>query len=243
MKWKLITLLFTSALIMSVTACGKEENSANTAVQQSMTEKGTEETKVEKTEEKTEENKKEELANWKGIVDHYGYRVVGKGSVSVDIKYPSLKPASSGCAYQMDPALVLIADPGLTSDMKEIWVENFEDTFSVAKNNIIMYIDNFRNYQYDNFDFVIETQELMTINELDTCKYTGKHTYTLDGVAKEIPFVAYSVDTKQVENTYPTILVMDDSINNPSMEPLPEGTIEAYAKKMVESIVVNDGTF
>ena len=186
------------------------------------------------------EKEEKELPNWKGIIDHYGYTVVGEGSIAFDIKYPSLKPASGGCAYQMDPALVLLAIPGIDNNFKEIKVDTLEDTFSLSRNTIIMYIEYYRNYQYKNFDFVIETQELMTINDLDVCKYTGKHTYTLDGVAQEIPFVAYSVDTKQVENTYPTILVMDDSINNPSMDPLPEGTIEAYAQKMVESIVISD---
>ena len=123
-------------------------------------------------------------------------------------------------------------------------VNSLEETFDATKNWTIMMLDSFRDYHYADFDFTIESQELVTINELDTCKYTGKHTYTLDGVAQEIPFVAYSFDTGVIENySYITVIVMDDSINNPSMEPLPEGTIEAYAKKMVESVVVKDGFF
>ena len=191
--------------------------------------------------EKEETNVKDkEDYNWKGIIDRYGYTVEEEGGISIEIKYPSLKPAAGGCAYQMDPALVLVTGPGIDSNFKAIRVSDLESTLTTSKDAIIMNIENYRNYQYENFDFIIEAKELMTINDLEVCKYTGKHTYTLDGVAQEIPFVAYSVDTKQVKNTYPTILVMDDSINNTSMKPLAKGTIEIYARKMVESIVISN---
>ena len=41
------------------------------------------------------------------------------------------------------------------------------------------------------------------------------------------------------ENCYIYWIVCDDSINNPTMEPLPEGTIDAYALKMGESIRID----
>ena len=52
--------------------------------------------------------------------------------------------------------------------------------------------------------------------------------------------MAYSVDTKQAEHSYITIIVIDDTLSNPGLDPLPEGTIEAYAKKMAESIPLKE---
>lgn len=55
----------------------------------------------------------------------------------------------------------------------------------------------------------------------------------------EIPFVAYSFYTGQIENySYFTIVVVDDYINNTILGELPEGTIQAYARKMVESVTI-----
>lgn len=244
MKKKLGMVLLTVVLGVSTVACGKEEEAANGVAQEIITEEVSVEAKEETAEVKEEVSKEDDLPNWRGIGDHFGYYVTNiDGSldmVDINICYPSLKPASTGWAYQMDPALVLVGEPGYTADLQNIMVDSIEQTLEASEDLIFMLLDNYRDYHYKNFDFVVESEEAVTINGLSTYKYVGKHTYTYDDVAQEIPFVAYSIDTQQVANTYPTVIVMDDSINNTSMEPLAEGTIEAYAKKMVESITINE---
>ncbi len=243
MKKRLVVLLLTMMMATCTVACGKGNETSGEVIQESSVEKTAEVVKEEKKEKKKEE-KNEELPNWIGRSDYFGYFVATPdegiiGDVKFTITFPSLRPTSVGAwAYQNDPALVLVTSPGLTSDLYTIMIDSLEETFETSEEHIISALGRFRGYKYSDFDFVIETQELMTINDLSVCKYTGTHTYILEEEAQEIPFVAYSVDTKQVANSYPTIIVMDDSINNPSMEPLPEGIIETYAKKMVESIVL-----
>lgn len=247
---KVILMLMVSMMVFTLVGCGKSEetkSSANKNATDTTKEAIIEDSKVDSVVEKNEDNTKEVLANWRGIEDKFITTIIeDDGSVkdvNIQIEYPSLVPASLGFTYQMDPALVLVTTPGTTKDLENIRVASLEDTFEVSKERIVKDIKKYRSYGYSDFDFIVESQEALTINNLETYKYTGKHTYTLDGESQEIPFVAYSFDTKQVDNIYLTVIVMDDSINNPSMEPLPEGTIEAYALKMIESVVVIDDIF
>lgn len=243
MKKRLLMIAMT-LILSSMVACGKKDNNTVNVEEKISSEKNTEdkenvEIKKEKKEEKVED-KKEELPNWRGIEDHFGYIVRGKGSIGIDISYPSLKPTSSGCAYQMDPALVLVTGPGRDENKEPILISELKAAFYETQSSINMYLKMYRPYNFTDFEFEVNAEEADNINGLSVYKYTGIHKYSVEGEAYEIPFVAYSVDTKQVENSYPTIIVMDDSINNPSMEPLPAGTIEAYARKMVESIKVDE---
>lgn len=99
-------------------------------------------------------------------------------------------------------------------------------------------MENDRSKQYSDFDFLIETAEPVEINGFSMYKYTGIHTYTYDGEQRECDFVAYSVDTGQIEYSYPTIIVINDTLSNPDMEPISKETIEAYARKMAESVKI-----
>ena len=233
---KTVVLMLT--IISFLSACGKGAISTKTTSEKV----NSSETLINEIDETKETKAKDkEDYNWVGVLDRYGFRVTGEGKIAFDILYPTLSPTSSGCTYQKDASLVLITTPGLDGNYQAIKVSNLENTLEESKPNIIMDIERYRGGSFKNLDFVVETQELMTINDLEMCKYTGKHTYTLDGNAQEIPFVAYAVDTKQVSNFYPIIIVMDDSINHASsMEALAEGTIEIYAKKMAESIVISE---
>ncbi len=235
MKKLMVTMLMVM-MVVGVSACGNNAEPAKESVSQSSMVQSSEEVSSEVSVESKEEAKEaDELPNWKGVLDHVG-GIGDVGSYGIKIAYPSLKPASSGWAYQKDPALVLVTTPGYTEDNEDVVIENVEDALVLSKRAIEISLKFFRGGRYGNYDFVIESQETMTINEWPTCKYTGKHTYTYEGQTQEIPFVAYSFYTGQMEGySYFTVIVMDDSINNPTMEPLPEGTIDAYARKMVES--------
>ncbi len=229
---KIIVAMLMVMMVVGVSACGNDAAPTKESASQSSMVQSSEEVSKESKEESKEVN---ELPNWKGVYDYVG-GIGNVGGYGINIAYPSLKPASSGWAYQKDPALVLVTTPGYTEDNEDVVIENVEDALVLSKRAIEISLKFFRGGRYGNYDFVIKSQETMTINEWPTCKYTGKHTYTYEGNAQEIPFVAYSFYTGQMEGySYYTVIVMDDSINNPTMDPLPEGTIEAYAKKMVES--------
>lgn len=253
MKKRILFMGCITALAMGLASCGQPasgeegdstESTVNSSVAESVPEK-------EDSAETPEESTGEELPNWIGVRDYFGYDIytAGRtyaGSISINIEYPSLKPTSFGWAYQLDPAYVFVTSPGFVVVDGEInldenlLVESLEDTFEATKPQILRYLKSDRKPRYSNFDFEVETAEPVTINDLSMYKYTGIHTYTYEEEDRQCDFVAYSVDTKQAENSYLTIIVIDDSLSNPSMDPLPEGTIEAYARKMAESITLKE---
>ena len=240
MTKRTVLLLGVMVFVMNLMACGQfsvnEEPESNT----SSSETEISQTKEEEIEEEKVEVSEEELPYWRGVWDYFGYRVIGVGDISLDIAYPSLTPTSWGWAYQMDPTYVFVTSAGYDEEGNDIMIDSLEETFEVSKTYICRQLDFDRSYHYDNFDFSIETQEPVTINDLSMYKYTGIHTYTYDGEQRECDFVAYSVDPQQIEHQYITLIVMDDSLSHPSMDPVPEGTIEAYARKMAESISVRE---
>lgn len=103
-------------LAVGMVACG-DESAPNAASGDDKSSEITAEVKQEKEEKKEEKKEKKEkemdLPNWKGVSDYVGLNVPNLGHFGVKICYPSLKPASSGWAYQMDPALVFVTTPGI----------------------------------------------------------------------------------------------------------------------------------
>ena len=232
-------------LIASLTACGKAgqegQKESSTIVESSR-----EESKSEKQEETKESQEVEmELPNWQGSYteDSARQKYMDCG-INFWIQFPSLIPTTrSYFAYQMDPSLAMVGD-ALNNEP----VDSLEKAFDAYGDLAVRRMDLFRNSSYTDFAFVTETSEETTIHakgidfagiDLPAIKYTGKHTYKKDGEECSIPFVAYAADLTVAENCYIFWVVCDDSINNPSMEPLPEGTIDAYALKMGESIQID----
>lgn len=251
MKKKVLLMGCISALFMGLVSCGQPASSEGTESTVNSSESETVPETEEKSNETSEESVDEDLPYWKGVKDFFGYDIytAGRtyaGRVAINIEYPSLKPTSFGWAYQLDPAYVFVTSPGFVLvdgeiDLNEnLLVDSLEDTFEATKPQICRYLKSDRNRRYDNFDFVVETAEPVTINDLSMYKYTGIHTYTYEEEDRQCDFVAYSVDTKQVEHSYLTLIVLDDSLSSPSLDPLPEGTIEAYARKMAESITIRE---
>lgn len=240
MKKKILFLLCIITMSINVAACGQPTVSEETGNTINSSDAEILQEKEGGTSEHKEDIDEVELPYWKGVRDYYGYAVVGVGFVSIYIEYPSLKPTSYGWAYQMDPTYVAVLSPGYDKDGNDIEVDTLENTFEVTKVDICKQLNRDRNRKYDDFDFIVETAEPVTINEFSMYKYSGIHTYTYDGEQRECDFVAYSVDTKQVEHSYPTLIVIDDSLSHPEADPVPEGTIEAYARKMAESITISE---
>jgi len=273
MKKKLFVLLMSVVTTISLAACGGNSNSssgidevktdtkidATEASQQIVVEgvsgessnESIEDVVVESAEEQTPASVEEsevadiELPHWEGVKDYYGHNLKSGGWVGVDICFPSSLPKTPGdFKIQADPALIMVTGPGYADDGSDIKVETLADAFEVTKPKIVSDMDRIRNIRYSDFDFVVESGEELIINDLPMYKYTGKHTYNMDGSYFELPFVAYSFDTKQVEGVYLTLIVIDDSINWVGIkQPLEEGVLEAYALKMAESIVVKKSLF
>lgn len=223
------------------------------------------------------QNAGDELPNWKGVAKNayidIGEYTVGdekkSGEIDISIQYPSMKPASYGFAYQWDPSYVLVSGCGeVEKEIEASWkggelvtmtfdatLEKLEDAFEVNRESLTSQIGYDRgSLAYDNFDFKVERQELMTVNGYAVCKYSGTHTYThehtepnerggLDRIFEDraSAFVTYAVDVDQLDGFISPymITIIDDSIENPSLDPLPEGTIDRYGIKMIESIKIN----
>ena len=232
-------------LITSLTACGKAgqegQKQSSTIVESSQ-----KESESEKQEETKESQDVEmELPNWKGVYGDDSARQKYKDcKIDYLIQFPSLLPTTrSNFAYQMDPSLIMVGE-ALNNEP----VDSLEKAFEAYGGLAVSRMEDYRDDSYTDFAFVTETSEETTIHakgiefagmDLPAIKYTGKHTYKKDGVECSLPFVAYAADLTVAENCYIYWIVCDDSINNPTMEPLPEGTIDAYALKMGESIRID----
>ena len=232
-------------LIASMTACGKTGKEGQTESRTTV-ESSREESKSEKQEETKESQDVEmELPNWKGVYGDDSARQKYKDcKIDYLIQFPSLLPTTrSNFAYQMDPSLIMVGE-ALNNEP----VDSLEKAFEAYGGLAVSRMEDYRDDSYTDFAFVTETSEETTIHakgiefagmDLPAIKYTGKHTYKKDGVECSIPFVAYAADLTVAENCYIYWIVCDDSINNPTMEPLSEGTIDAYALKMGESIQID----
>ncbi len=228
------------AIMISLMACGQPTANEGTVDNLNSSDEGTMQEKEEETSKpKEEETKEETLPYWIGVEDHFGYSVdFSEDSVSIELEYPSLKPTSYGWAYQKDAAYIGVFSPGYDEDYVDLEVDTLENTFTIAKAYFCKQLESDRSKQYSDFDFLIETVEPVEINGFSMYKYTGTHAYTYDGEQRECDFVAYSVDTRQIEHSYPTIIVINDTLSNPGMDPISKETIEAYARKMAESVKI-----
>ena len=245
MKINRIGMLVGLVLIASMTACGKTGKEGQTESRTTV-ESRREESKSEKQEETKESQDVEmELPNWKGVYGDDSARQKYKDcKIDYLIQFPSLLPTTrSNFAYQMDPSLIMVGE-ALNNEP----VDSLEKAFEAYGGLAVSRMEDYRDDSYTDFAFVTETSEETTIHakgiefagmDLPAIKYTGKHTYKKDGVECSLPFVAYAADLTVAENCYIYWIVCDDSINNPTMEPLSEGTIDAYALKMGESIQID----
>ncbi len=272
MKKKFLPLIAAALLTAALTACGGTESTAGG----SKTDAG-ESKPVEASKETTAQTSGNEadLPNWRGVSDRAFIKIgnynvgdeVKSGDITINIDFPSLKPTSTGrFAYQWDPALIKVDGCGYVEKEFDVsWsdepvemsvnvtLDKLEDAFEAHKDELISDIKYYRNMAYDDFDFKVENQELMTVNGFDVCKYSGIHTYTyeytetnenggLDRFSedRECKFVIFAVDTDQLDGRISPLMIIliDESIEYQSKEPLPEGLLDIYGMKMVESIEI-----
>lgn len=185
----------------------------------------------------TENNSKEEqkeptvnLDDW-GVQDKITTRK-NNNTITAWIKFPTLSGIVEGTgklAYQKDKTLVIFdaehkeVFPNLSANScDEVFPTYFEQTKAI--------IDAHRQMTWDNFDFKINSKETMTINDYEMCKYTGTHTFTFQGEADSMSFVAYA--TKLKGNDAIVYWMVIDESEDQSLGK----TIEEYAKKMAYTL-------
>jgi hypothetical protein len=162
----------------------------------------------------------EELVTRKNSVFSYAY-----------IRFPTLSGINEGTgkiAYQKDETLVIldaerIDSPSMSGDSCEcVFPALFEQTKDI--------IDAYRQLDYNNFEFSVESKENVTVNDYDMCKFIGKHTFTRNDEKKEMNFVAYSAQLK-ANGAYVYWMVLDESEDQNLTK-----TIEEYADKMAKTL-------
>ena len=206
-----------------------------------------------------EGNLDENYPEWLGVWGYFGCKIrkaVGDdyellGEISVKLLFPSMTTQRSSYPFvsQWDGTMVAVLESGYSENedgslstytLENTLVDSLADTFEVSKEYFCFNMSMSRNrMKYDDFDFIVETAEPVTINGFSMYKYTGTHTYTFYGEPQECSFVAYSVDTGQVEHAYFTIIVLDDSFDQSSCV-VTNDMLEAYALKMAESVTITE---
>lgn len=230
---KILTILLSLAMIVGLCACGSEKQTENN-------EKGNTDTNIESIVEEVDDEKEDEseenMEDW-GVQE----KIVAKKNdtfTTAYIKFPTLSGITEGTgkiAYQKDNTLVILdaehkdVFPNVTaSSCEDVFPAYFEQTKSI--------IDAYRQMDYDNFEFNVSNKETVTVNGYEMCKYTGKHTFTIDTYSDEgtidceMNFVAYA--TKLNGNgVYVYWMVLDESEDQSLSK-----TIEEYADKMAKTL-------
>ena len=223
MKRIISILLISIMILMCFAGCGKDKEPVITDTPSiSVNDKETQ------TSEET--TSKEDTDDW-GVQEKI---VAGKNDTltTAYIKFPTLSGIVRGTgkiAYQKDKTLVILdaerktGSPALTNDSCDnVFPAYFEQTKGI--------IDAYRQMNYDNFDFSVANKETVTVNGYEMCKYTGKHTFTVNGENDEMNFVAYA--TKLNGNgAYVYWMVLDESEDQSLTK-----TIEEYADKMAKTL-------
>lgn len=271
----LSTLLLTASLL---SACGEEGSMKNSSKNPSNPSSGSApsaEDSSESSADAVSSPVEEELPNWRGIsteafinIDEYTVGdTTNPGMAHIVIEYPSLIPTSYGFAYQWDACSVLVSGCGKVKKEKQVKIgdsmkiyedtfhatlDRLEDAFEVNESSLIEQIGYYwQGSGYEDFKFTVESQELMTINDLSVCKYSGTYTYTHRHTVRDEDdnlvwaydernsnFVTYAVDTRQLPEVISPfmITITSDTIENPSKDPMTDGLIDKYGVKMIESI-------
>lgn len=239
-----------AAMVLAITACGADTADSRSGQQSEEVRIDSEVNPSEISGEAdlAEEVLLEDLPGWVGERFYFSEFMIfsdaENSSFSFYIDFPSQAPTHGWFAAQEDGVLAFVDGTGSGSERISGYrvsnePEGLEDVFETSRNSYAAILDQYRiDVSYYTTDaFTAETSEPMEINGLSTIKYTGTHSYTdRDGVEQNFPFAAYCIDLQQGRNSYVTVMVMEEPLTTAEGVPVPEGTIEAYARKMVESI-------
>lgn len=250
MRRRSVAAILMMVLTLSFTACGSSNSNVDTTVTTTNKEESFDNsTKEDEPKKEVKKDDSKLLKNWRD-----GARMKNnRGGVILDdsediqtvlyyCDFPGIVPRDPVyIAYQWDAsfAWAVPRNERKVNSMEEIF-EDFvlENRPGHDFSNLDLYMEDFRDIHYKDFGLEVETEEKDVVGDYNVIRYTGKHTYTYDNEPQSIPFVAYTVELNQLPNCYTVIMVFDDTINNPSKDPVNEEIIDAYARKMVSSITI-----
>ena len=147
------------------------------------------------------------------------------------ISLPHINTISRGgsrIAQQTDGTLVLI---GVEADFDEAVPESLDKAVEFYNFRSIRCLDSFRDWDYENFDFIVKSTDTVEINGYTMCKHSGTHTFTFKGEPYEMNFVAYAMQLN-ANNGYVYWIVIDETEEQGLFE-----TLESHAENMAKSLV------
>ena len=193
---KILTILLSLAMIVGLCACGSEKPTENN-------EKDNTNTNVENVVEETEDNEteviKEDEVPW-GVTENI---VVDNNNIllRVFVNFSNFTGPTRGTgklATQSDGSIMLFDGQNTENDLSP---EKLEDVFPTYFEKAKFVLESEYVVKRKNFDFTIEKEEIVTINDYQMYKVSGKHSYTVvDENYKEkdytCDYVAYATKTK-----------------------------------------------
>lgn len=129
----------------------------------------------------------------------------------------------------MDDTLVIL---GAENDFEEPTIEGdpIANIFPAYFQKVNGILEAYRGSRYKDFAFEIISQESLSVNDYEMCKYKGKHTFTYKGENVEMSFVAYA--TRLKANDAVVYWMVLDETDEQSLSEL----IESHADKMAKSL-------
>lgn len=156
-----------------------------------------------------------------------------KNTISVSFKWPHYygKSAKAGeAADQLDGTFVLVDRYKSGSSPEDVELKDFYPAY--LEQTVASFADFYGNY-YKNGAITVGNGELETIGEYEVCKYSGKHTYELEGKSYEHQIVVYATVVKKNESLI--YWLVEDITEDQSAGQL----IREHAEKIIQSIQEN----
>lgn len=222
---KRLLLIFMLIGVLGLSACGSDNNeteSPNPEIIQS--------TLLESSVSESQETVSEENTTEWGVTQRFS---TSNNDIRtpIFINFPDLSgiPEGTGLIAYQDDATRVVLDSYLGGVSPE--VEGIEDVLpAYFEQTKAIFRANF-GVQYSDAQFIIHSQELVSINDYEMCKYIGTHKYMYDGKPCDNKYVAYTTQVK-ANGAYIYWLVQDESKDQSLFE-----TIEEYAYKMATTLL------
>ena len=200
---KIIALVLAVMMVLCLAACQttpKETEPSKTPSNQT--------TEPSKQQDTTPTTEATQPSDW-GVPDDYATFANGK-LCNFIIRFPELTgipKGSSLVAYQPDGSMVIV-DVHLQGETADI--SSVDQVLPTCFVQTEMTLDLYRSSAYKDFAFEIKSSEKVTVNGYEMCKYTGVHTFTVEGNQKSFNFVAYATQLK-TNGGYVYWMVLDES--------------------------------
>ena len=234
MKKIIYCLIIALVICLSATACGenqdKDVSSAKSTVQQETETPGNTENNEDSEPDTSASPVDEEYTVEDSISTSNSSGKLGVGYILLP-EVASMLRGAGQVADQSDDTLILLGGQHLEQSFS---ADKLENVFVEYLFQPIDVLSKYRRVDYKDYAFEIEGSEIVEINDYTMCKHTGTHTYTHDGVAGSMSFVAYITQLKS-NDAYVYWIVLDESETQSQYD-----KINDCAKKIAESLHEED---